>query len=51
MASKLLDKLEDLERRYVDLGHRLADPETLNVPEKYNATAKERADIEPIILA
>ncbi|MBQ4358762.1 MAG: peptide chain release factor 1 [Proteobacteria bacterium] len=51
MANKLLQNLQDLERRYEDTAHRLSDPDTLENPAKYNALAKERADMEPIVNA
>lgn len=51
MASKLLEKLVDLDRHYEDISHLLGDPDTLGNPDKYNALAKERADMEPVIMA
>ena len=51
MSPKLLQNLQELERRYEDTAHRLGDPDTLENPAKYNALAKERADMEPIVNA
>lgn len=51
MSTKFLDKLVDLERHYDDICHRLGDPDVVENPDKYNAYAKERADMEPIITA
>lgn len=51
MSKKLLDKLVDLERHYNDVSHSLGDPDTLANPDKYNALAKERSDMEPIVTA
>ena len=51
MSKKLNEKLVELERHYQDICHRLADPDTLGNPEKYNTLAKERADMEPIVNA
>ncbi|MCL2325912.1 MAG: peptide chain release factor 1 [Proteobacteria bacterium] len=51
MSTKFLKKLADLERHFQDVCHRLADPETLGEPERYNALAKERADLEGIVAA
>lgn len=50
-SPNLFHKLVDLERHYEDLGHRLADPDTLANSDRFSAIAKERSDIEPIILA
>lgn len=51
MSAKLLKKLEELERHYNDVSHRLGDPDTLGNPSLYNSLAKERADMEPIVMA
>ncbi len=51
MSSKLLSKLEALERRYQDLSHSLADPDVVSNPTKFNQYARERAEMEPIVLA
>ncbi|MBR4985861.1 MAG: peptide chain release factor 1 [Proteobacteria bacterium] len=51
MSTKFLQNLQELERRYEDTAHRLGDPDTLENPAKYNALAKERADMEPIVTA
>ncbi len=51
MSTKFLQKLEELERHFEDVCSRLADPDVVESPEKYNAYAKERADMEPIIIA
>lgn len=50
-GTKFLQKLEELSQHFEDVCQRLGDPDTLDNPEKYNALAKERADMEPIIEA
>ncbi|MDX2168408.1 MAG: peptide chain release factor 1 [Deltaproteobacteria bacterium] len=47
----MLDKLEDVERRYVDLEERLIDPSLTGGGKDFARLAKERADLEPIVLA
>ena len=51
MSTKLFAKLEELERRYQDINHSLADPDVVSNPEKYNNYARERAEMEPIVEA
>ncbi len=48
---KLQEKLVELERRYEDLSHSLADPDVLANPDKFNKFARERAEMEPIVNA
>jgi len=45
----VLDKLEDVERRYVDLEERLIDPSVMDSRQGFARLAKERADLEPIV--
>ena len=45
----MLNKLEDVERRYVDLEERLVDPSVMGSRKDYARLAKERADLEPIV--
>ncbi|MGD9764570.1 MAG: peptide chain release factor 1 [Candidatus Binatia bacterium] len=47
----MLDKLEDVERRYVDVEERLADPSVTGSRKDFARLAKERADLEPIVAA
>ena len=45
----MLDKLEDVERRYVDLEERLIDPSLTGGGKDFARLAKERAELEPIV--
>ena len=47
----MLDKLADVERRYVDLEERLIDPSVMGSRKDFARLAKERADLEPIVVA
>jgi len=47
----MLDKLADVERRYVDLEERLIDPSVMGSRKDFARLAKERADLEPIVNA
>jgi len=47
----MLDKLTDVERRYVDLEERLMDPSVVGSRRDFARLAKERADLEPIVAA
>ena len=47
----MLDKLADVERRYVDLEERLIDPAVMDNRRDFARLAKERADLEPIVAA
>ena len=47
----MLDKLEDVERRYVDLEERLIDPSVTGSRKDFARLAKERAELEPIVAA
>jgi peptide chain release factor 1 len=47
----MLDKLVDVERRYVDLEERLIDPSVIGNRRDYARLAKERADLAPIVAA
>jgi peptide chain release factor 1 len=47
----MLDKLAEVERRYVDLEERLIDPAVLGSRKDFARLAKERADLEPIVAA
>ena len=44
-------KLENLEKRYVELEQSMADPAVLSDMEQFRKTAKSRADLEPVVLA
>ena len=45
------DKLHELERKYERLTLELSDPDVLSNAEKFRALAKERAGLEPVVLA
>jgi peptide chain release factor 1 len=45
----MLDRLEQIELRYEELGRQLADPEIVTDQQKYQKTAKAHRDIEPIV--
>src|SRR5512143_895839 len=47
----MLEKLEDVERRYVDLEERLIDPSVTGSRKDFARLAKERAELEPIVAA
>ena len=47
----MLDKLADVERRYVDLEERLIDPSVMGSRKDFARLAKERADLQPIVHA
>ncbi|MCL6621386.1 MAG: peptide chain release factor 1 [Syntrophobacterales bacterium] len=46
-----LDRLENLERQYLDLENRLADPEVLRQQEEYLRLSKEHAELAPLVQA
>ncbi|MBI1815559.1 MAG: peptide chain release factor 1 [Deltaproteobacteria bacterium] len=45
----MLQKLEDVERRYVELERKLVDPELIANRKEYARLGKERADIEELV--
>jgi len=47
----MLQKLEDVERRYIEIEAQLVDPEVLSDQKGYGRLAKERSDLEPIVRA
>jgi peptide chain release factor 1 len=47
----MLQKLEDVERRYVELEAQLVDPDVLSDQKSYGRVAKERSGLEPIVRA
>ena len=47
----MLDKLEDVERRYLDLEDRLIDPAVMGNRQDFARLAKERSDLVPIVAA
>ena len=47
----MLDKLQNLDDKYEELGQMLADPEVLGNPEELRKTAKARADLEDVVMA
>jgi peptide chain release factor 1 len=45
----MLDRLEQIETRYEDLGRQLADPQLVTDQQKYQKTAKAHRDLEDIV--
>ncbi len=45
----MLDRLEQIENRYEDLGQQLADPQLVNDQQKYHKTAKAHRDLEAVV--
>ncbi len=45
----MLDRLQRVEQKYLDLERRLADPEISGDWQKYKGLAKERAELEPVV--
>ncbi|HEV2275283.1 MAG TPA: peptide chain release factor 1 [Acidobacteriaceae bacterium] len=45
----MLDRLQQIESRYEELGRQLADPEIVSDQQKYQKTAKAHRDIEAIV--
>jgi peptide chain release factor 1 len=45
----MLDRLEQIENRYEDLGRQLADPQLVTDQQKYHKTAKAHRDLEPVV--
>jgi peptide chain release factor 1 len=45
----VLEKLKQVEERYLDLENRLADPAVAGEWQRYSKLAKERSDLEPIV--
>jgi len=45
----MLDRLEQIENRYEDLGRQLADPQLVTDQQKYHKTAKAHRDLEAIV--
>ncbi len=45
----MIDKLEGLEKRYLEMQQQLGDPEIHNKPALYRAIAKEEADLSEIV--
>jgi len=45
----LMDRLATLERRYLELEQRLADPEVIRVQEEYQKLSKEHAELAPLV--
>ena len=46
---KYLKKLEEIEERFEALNRQMADPEVLNNPETYRATAKSQSELEEFV--
>jgi peptide chain release factor 1 len=45
----MFERLEQIEARYEDLGRQLADPELIADQQKYQKTAKQHRDLEPVV--
>ena len=45
----MFDRLEQMEAKYEDLGRLLSDPTLVNDQKKYQVTAKQHRDLEPVI--
>lgn len=50
MSFPIFDKLSQVETRYQDLENQLMDPEVLSKQNQVQKIAKERSDLEPIVL-
>lgn len=46
----MLEKLDDLKDKYIELSEKISDPETLSDSHKLQKLMKEQAQIEPIVL-
>ena len=49
MNPTLIDKLEGLRERYVEVGALLAEPEVASDPSRLRSLAKEHAELSPIV--
>lgn len=45
----MFDRLDQMEARYEELGHQLADPALVTDQKKFSATAKAHRDLEPVV--
>ena len=45
----MLDRLEQIDNRYEELGRQLADPDLVNDQQKYHKTTKAHRDLEPTV--
>jgi peptide chain release factor 1 len=45
----MFDRLEQMEARYEELGRLLSDPTLVNDQKKFQATAKQHRDLEPVV--
>jgi peptide chain release factor 1 len=45
----MFDRLEQIEARYEELGQQLSDPALLSDQKKFQATAKQHRDLEPVV--
>ena len=46
----MLDKLEFLEEKYIDLSEKISDPEVIANSSEWQKLVKEHAHLEPIVL-
>ncbi len=49
MKQSLLDKLEKLDERLIEIDALMSDPDTINNQNKFREISKERAEIDPIV--
>src|SRR5690606_14950185 len=49
--SKLLETLHEIDRRYHELDHLLADPDVISDPAKLQEIGRERAELESVVAA
>ena len=45
----MLDKLAEVEKRYMELEQMMSDPQLLGQQREYSKLAKERSDLESIV--
>src|ERR1700678_2208647 len=45
----MFDRLDQMEERYEELGRQLSDPTLVNDQKKFQATAKQHRDLEPVV--
>src|SRR5512137_691893 len=51
LSPEVLQKLESIERRFEELTHHLSDPAVASSGERFKKVSKERAGLEPTVLA
>ena len=48
-SDRMLDKLEFIEEKYEDLGHKISDPEVIGDQSMWQKLIKEHANLEPVV--